>query len=277
MLCVHYPCVDSTNSRAAGLARLNPRRPLLVSARTQSAGRGRQGRCWQSPPGGAWFSIAWPMHRDHPDRRVVPVVVGLAVAEALEAVLAEHGRAQLLELKWPNDVLLNGEKICGILCEQTLSSHAGPPHAAPRAPLIIGIGINVNLNPDDLSELRMAATSLQKVLGGRVPITHVIALVARCLRDRLRELEAYGLHETMQDALTLRLAWMNQPVVVQCPHDRLEGVVRGISHQGELILETRGQQIKLSMGEVEKIRAIDTAPGQVARAVTGSRVVLDAL
>lgn len=266
MFRVHYHCVDSTNSRAADLARLNPHRPLLVSARTQNAGRGRHGRQWLSPPGGAWFSVAWPMQTQHPDRRVVPVVVGLAIAEALEAVLAENGQPQLLSLKWPNDVLIGDAKVCGILCEQTLCSASAvsadvAPATASRASLIIGVGINVNLDPTSLAApLRMKATSLKQTLGMHLSVMHVINLAACALQERMRHLQRHGFDASLHDAVTLRLAWRDQRVVIQGPRSPLEGWIRGINDQGELLLETApGQCVALAMGEVEKVRPVNAA------------------
>ena len=130
----------------------------------QSAGRGSHGRDWSSPEGGAWFTLAVPMTEP---QAATPLVVGDAIQQVL---LTE---APGVTIKPPNDLLLNGKKIVGILCEQTLTAGG-----ANQPTVFIGVGINVNLDPAALpADLRMPATSLRETLGRELDIPH---LTRRC-------------------------------------------------------------------------------------------------
>ena len=110
---VHLAVTDSTNSHARGLAAVHRGERILVSADEQTAGRGRQGRRWQSPRGGAWMSLAWPMCNPPGAYGTASLVAAVAVLRGL--CEAAPACADFLEVKWPNDLLLKGRKVAGIL------------------------------------------------------------------------------------------------------------------------------------------------------------------
>lgn len=247
MIVYHYPRVDSTNEQALRLAADHPGLPVLVRADAQTAGRGRTGRAWASPPGGAWFSLAWPAHLP-PDRyEPVPLLAGLAVALTVESLIPQAS----VQIKWPNDVLLAGRKVAGILCERRLPAHAAPHSDA----LVIGIGINANLRPDQLpADVRFPAASLLAAVGHPTDLALLVQQCADHLVVLLTHLERHGLAADLLDQLQQRLAWRGQSITVRRGPDTLAGTLLGLTATGQLRLQTPAGEIQLPAGEVEQCR-----------------------
>lgn len=145
-----YASLDSTNVRAAELAALGAREGTLVVADRQSAGRGRMKRVWDSPAGGGlWFSLILRPNVQPEHGAQLTLVAAVAVAVALR-----EATCLKCAIKWPNDLLVNGRKLCGILSEMVLDD-------SEIAYAVVGIGLNVNLRKEDFSgELADAATSV---------------------------------------------------------------------------------------------------------------------
>lgn len=172
----HVDQVGSTSDEAKRLAAEHPGQAVLISARTQTQSRGSHGRSWQSPPGGAWFSLAVPMKKPE---AATPLVVG----EALLEVLGRYAAG--LTLKHPNDILHDGKKLAGILCEQTLSAGRAPAEQPPTT-VIVGVGINANFPASELgNNLRTPPTSLQDILGREVDLPQLIDSAAERIVQRL--------------------------------------------------------------------------------------------
>ena len=167
-----FDCVGSTNDEAKRLATDHPGRVVLVTAKRQSGGRGRHGRSWVSPEGGAWFSLAVPMSAHDP---AVSLAVGRAVIESLSVY------TDGLTLKHPNDILHRGKKLAGILCEQAVTTRD------PQTVAILGVGINVNLDTADLGEgLRTPPVSLRDILGQEVALPRLIDVCAEAVVNHLQ-------------------------------------------------------------------------------------------
>lgn len=249
MLTCFYNTTDSTSTRASHLARLNPQRRVLVAADVQTAGRGRTGRAWQSPRGGAWFSLVWPATGMHPMHlRPAPLIVGIAIHDTLSNLLDDQAAA--LKIKWPNDLLLYGRKVAGILCEQTLH-----PDNPDDTNIIIGVGINANLDTHRLgNDLRHPAISLSDVLDRPVNIRELIQQCAANMTQRMAELTRHGLHDALRRRINQRLAWRGKNVCLTTgPHQR-QGEVLGIDAAGRLVLQTRHGLDAYDAGEVQMIR-----------------------
>jgi BirA family biotin operon repressor/biotin-[acetyl-CoA-carboxylase] ligase len=140
----HYRRTDSTNDRARELVEAGAPAGTVVTADEQDAGRGRHGRRWSAPPGGAllYSAILRPLDRAH---RLLPLAAPLAVCEAIESLAPVA-----CGVKWPNDVWIEERKVAGVLIE------ARPPHWA-----VIGIGVNLAIADDEFPEdLRWPATSV---------------------------------------------------------------------------------------------------------------------
>ncbi|MDW8044770.1 MAG: biotin--[acetyl-CoA-carboxylase] ligase [Nitrososphaerota archaeon] len=161
---LYYESVDSTND----VARRSAGYGLLVIAERQESGRGRRGRVWISPYGGLWFSIVIrPLHNEsHVPLALYNLMAGIAVVEAIRKLgLDAH-------LKWPNDVIVNNKKVCGILGESM------------RDRIIIGIGINVNVDLQEFPiDLRGSVTSLMDELGRRVDREDLLVNIIRGVED----------------------------------------------------------------------------------------------
>lgn len=255
MLCFHLTTAASTNDAAQRLALAHPGRGLLVSARTQTRGRGRHGRTWHSPPGGAWFSVAWPVaaDRDLAHYGPAPLRVGLAVAEALDAIV--HGPrprtpdadpARAIQLKWPNDVLLAGRKLAGILCETAVQ-----PGRAPT--LILGVGINVRVDLAALgTALRQPATSLHEHLGAAPSVQAVIDAAAARIVEAMTALDREGLSDEALAALDARLAWRGETVSLRIGARTIRGRLDGLERDGRLRLATSAGSRSFRSGELTR-------------------------
>lgn len=213
---VHYRQTDSTNERARELAAAGAPHGTLVTAAEQSAGRGRQGRRWTAPPGRALLCSL--LIRDPP--RLLPLAAGVAVAEVAGA------RARV---KWPNDVLVDGLKVAGILVE-------GRPQEGWA---VLGIGLNVALREEDFpSELVGRAGTL-----GLEPDA-VQPTLERLLQSLERWLPAAP--EEVLEAVRGRDALLNRPVRWAGG----EGRGAGIDAEGRLLVTTDDSQVALDAGEV---------------------------
>jgi BirA family biotin operon repressor/biotin-[acetyl-CoA-carboxylase] ligase len=213
---VHYSQTDSTNERARELAAAGAAHGTLVTAARQSAGRGRQGRRWTAPAGRALLCSL--VIRDPP--RLLPLAAGVAVAEVAGA------RARV---KWPNDVLVDGLKVAGILVE-------GRPQEGWA---VLGIGLNVALRPEDFPpELAGRAGTLGLETDAVEPT------LDRLLESLNRWLPAAA--DAVLEAVRGRDALLDRPV----RWSGGEGRGAGIDAEGRLLVATDDGQIALDAGEV---------------------------
>jgi len=211
--------VSSTNDELRALAEKGMAEGLVLVAEEQVAGRGRRGAEWFSPKGESLaFSVLLRPTEQKGFWSRLSLIAGLAVAEALERYVT------LAEIKWPNDVLIGGKKIAGILVE------------AGRDFVIVGIGINVNTEafPEGF-----AATSLRVERGGEVVREEILLEVVKRLAGHAGEIGS-GFDDLM-DGVRERCFLTGHRVTLKCADRRREGVVKGIGSAGELLLEADGQ------------------------------------
>jgi len=235
----YIPEVDSTNSMAADRARSGAPDGMTVTADCQSAGRGRLRRQWFSPPGdNLYFSVL--LRPAVPPWRVgqLPLVAAVAVLKALDA----RWPALAASVKWPNDILVDGRKLCGILCESAAETDL--VHH-----VIVGIGLNCNTRSFP-AELRDTATSLRIETGGGVSRPALLADVLNALEPEYeRWREAQDLSPFLP-LLTSRLAMHDRHVVVKNIRGELRGRVTGIAADGGLVLETSEGPVTVVSGDV---------------------------
>jgi BirA family transcriptional regulator, biotin operon repressor / biotin---[acetyl-CoA-carboxylase] ligase len=233
--------VDSTNTR------LSSRDPPIAGAaevllaEVQSAGRGRRGRTWLAPPGGAvCLSLAWTFPEMPRDVGALSLAIGVCVLRALTAIPVEHVR-----LKWPNDVLIEDRKLGGILIELRAES-AGP------ASVVVGIGLNVALDAGLLEKIAstgLRATDLKSAGAAGVSRNAVAAgLIEHCIRG-LIEFERDGLRPFV-DEWRRADALRGRDVTVHGAEDGTRGLARGIDLSGALLVETPQGLRKFIGGEV---------------------------
>ncbi|HBK55487.1 MAG TPA: biotin--[acetyl-CoA-carboxylase] ligase [Xanthomonadales bacterium] len=226
--------VDSTNAEL--LRRRDRGGDCVLLAESQTAGRGRQGRRWHSPPGGnLYLSLRHGFRRPLTALAGLPLAVAVAVAEALAGLGIED-----VALKWPNDLLRNERKLGGILIESTAAA-SGP------ATMVIGIGLNIAM-PDSGAEIDRPWTDLRDALPAPIDRNPIAAAVIAGL------IEALPLFD--RDGLTPFLpAWHTRDVlrgrVVEASDgDRqLAGVSEGVADDGALILRTERGVFRLYAGE----------------------------
>lgn len=228
--------VASTNQEAARLASEGAADGTVVWARQQTAGRGRRGRDWRSPEGNLYFSVVMrpgvPLSR----AAVMSLVAAVAVGDAVAELLSTDAR---VEHKWPNDVLVDGAKIAGILLEAS----TGGSGAAGW--LVVGCGINVAFFPD----LPGAAATSLAAQGHDISVEAVLGIVLERLHCRRTEWETAG------DA-AVRAAWLNRarglgdPIVARLPREEVRGRFEGLAEDGALLL-------RLADGGVRRISAGD--------------------
>jgi len=243
--------LGSTNDRTAKLARRTDiELPALVVARLQTAGKGRGRNTWWSAEGALTFSVLidtattgvlpanWPQLS-----LTTAVAVCDAIADELPTPFQGGGKAGSVGIKWPNDVMLDGRKMCGILIE----SPGGSPPAKDR--LIIGVGINVNNSwrgaPQDAG---FNGTALCDFTGRRHDLQNVVVSVLAALSKRIDQLRAHDadLVQTWQ-----RLDWLSgQQISVESDGQGVTGACREIASNGALVVDTAFGQQRLYSGSV---------------------------
>lgn len=229
--------VGSTNAVLGARARAAGASGQVLVSDYQSQGRGRFTRVWEAPPGRAVaISVLLRPPDVEPQRWLwLPLVAGLAVADGLRASAGVDAR-----LKWPNDVLIGGRKVCGILAERV----AGTPPA-----VVIGMGVNTLLSQDELPV--PTATSLA-LAGAEVVVGEVVLEVLRALeRWYLRWADG----EDLREAYGARCDTVGRPVrVVISETESVEGTAVGVDADGRLLVRVDDQLRAFSAGDVWHLR-----------------------
>ena len=230
---IYFKKIDSTNEYAKRIAAHEEEGTIIV-ADVQETGYGRKFRTWTSPQGGLWMSVILKPNTT-PEHMIKLVFLGaLAVVETLERLGIEG------KIKWPNDVLVNEKKICGILVEGNFSEKE-------VYYIVLGIGINVN-NPLP-QELVSTSTSLREVLGVEIPIIEVFKILVERLehwyREFLAEKDTLILQKWRENAI------LRREVKIITEDKTLTGKALDIDEFGALILEHEdGKREKILYGDV---------------------------
>jgi BirA family transcriptional regulator, biotin operon repressor / biotin---[acetyl-CoA-carboxylase] ligase len=232
--------IDSTSSELLRRASNTDIHAQVLAAECQTAGRGRRGRLWTSVVGGSLtLSLGWRFEQGAGYLSALPLAVGLALANALEAESFEG-----VELKWPNDVMVRGRKLGGVLVE--LSGDALGPSLA-----VIGIGLNVRLPASVQREIAQGVIDLAEIAPG-VAIDRN-ALLARTLCSLTEMLEAYAARgfTPLRGAWQRRHALQGKAVQVLLPDGgKVRGEVAGVDADGALLLASGGRRLRFVNGEV---------------------------
>ena len=210
--------------------------PVLLAAETQTAGRGQRGRRWHSAAGAdVTFSLARRIARPVRELSALSLVAGIAAATALRQI----GVAQAA-LKWPNDLMVRGAKLGGILVETRSEG------AAARA--VIGVGVNCSLKPDLQRRLRRPITALDQYID--VSRNAVIAALGRSLSAALERFEGEGFQALRREWEAMD-ALAGQRLRVRLANGRsISGVGRGIAADGALLLHTRRGEQAIHSGRI---------------------------
>jgi BirA family biotin operon repressor/biotin-[acetyl-CoA-carboxylase] ligase len=234
-----HEALGSTNDRALKLAAETQALPRLIAALRQTAGRGRGGNRWWGDPGALLFSLILDVPAVQPDR--VPqlsLCMGAAVCQAV----AELVPGADVRLKWPNDVFLNGRKVCGILIES-------PPRCNDR--LVVGIGLNVNNSvasaPPDLA---LRATSLRDCAAVEFDLADVLVRVLGRIERALDEFRQGGWTRVAARWRALCLL-TGRCITIHCGTQSTTGTCLGIEDDGALLLQTLAGPQRYYGGTVE--------------------------
>jgi BirA family biotin operon repressor/biotin-[acetyl-CoA-carboxylase] ligase len=234
---------DSTNRVAADLARAGEAHGALVVTDYQTRGRGRWDRTWESPPGrNVLFSLVLRPDIEASTALPVTLVFSTAIAETLAAITGCR-----VGVKWPNDVVVEGKKICGILSE-------GVSRGQLAVFIVVGIGINVNAAPEELPEgVRDVSCSCYSLTGRRWDRGEVLARVLGALEAAYDDFVREGF-EKFAPRYTSNLTVLGRPVRFVRAGAEATGTVVGIGPDGSLVVETSGGRTALHEQEVSLLR-----------------------
>jgi BirA family biotin operon repressor/biotin-[acetyl-CoA-carboxylase] ligase len=232
---IAYETLGSTNAEALERARLGERGPLWITARSQTAGRGRRGSQWVSPPGNLYASLllSEPSPADRAPQ--LSFVAGLALHDAIAVCAPQLGPH--LNVKWPNDLLVRQAKTAGILLEG---------ESEPRFTVVIGFGVNCAAHPDDTD---YPATDLAETGALIVPDALLIAL-SGAMQRRLAQWDRGRAFAAIRTDWIKRAAGLGQTLRVRLPGRELSGRFDGLDDEGRLLLDQAGSVIAIAAGEV---------------------------
>ena len=236
---LYFDTIDSTNTKAQELAEKGYPSGTLVVADKQESGKGRRGRRWVSPSGTGIFMTLMIKPDINPNNAsMLTLVAALAVAKAITSVTGEEAL-----IKWPNDIVVNGKKVCGILTEMNAQfdyiNH-----------IVVGIGINVH-NESFPEEISQMASSLMIEAGGKrfhraQIIAETMAYFEQYYDTFLKTQDLSALVREYDELLVNR----NKSVRVLDPKEPFDGKAMGITPKGELIVDTWESRKLVSSGEV---------------------------
>jgi BirA family biotin operon repressor/biotin-[acetyl-CoA-carboxylase] ligase len=231
--------VDSTNAEAKRRAEAGEPGPLWIWSARQSQGRGRGGREWVSHHGNLFASLLIRVNVPLQVASQLALVAGLAAYDTVAKLISYEGRSELL-LKWPNDILLAGEKVAGMLLENVGSA------SGDRSVVVMGTGINLGSYPENLEQ---PAVSLA-AYGMTIVPADALESLAKNTHDWLaRWNEGYGFP-------TVRRAWLDRggptgrPLTVRLNGEEIEGTYAGLDTDGALRLKTATGERKVTAGDV---------------------------
>lgn len=228
MQLLKFDTLQSTNITAVALAKNGAAEGTVVVAERQEGGKGRMKRIWSSPKGGLWFTIILRPQIDPQYVAQVTLLAGVAVAKALRKLYETED----VMIKWPNDLLLRGKKVCGILSEMQLDEEGNVDYA------VVGIGINVSLTKDAFSkDLQDVATSLNESLNKKYTCDQVLDQVLLELEELYDKWLCRGAEVILEPWKALNCT-LNKKVHVK-DNDQVifSGTVIGINEYGAIVVD----------------------------------------
>lgn len=230
--------IESTNQYLLHNPADDVRAPWVVLAERQSAGRGRRGRTWQSPfAGNIYFSLLWRFNQVNANFIGLSLVVGVIVCRLLS-----HLGIEQLGLKWPNDVLCQGKKLCGILIE--MRGETNGPYDA-----VIGVGLNLTMPTEVGRQIDQPWISLQQLSTAMPARNTLAAQLTDAMLETLPQFETRGLQPFLAEWKRLDL-YRDQQVTLHLGENVIQGIERGVDEQGALLVEHNGKLQRYYSGEM---------------------------
>jgi BirA family biotin operon repressor/biotin-[acetyl-CoA-carboxylase] ligase len=238
--------IDSTNAEARRRAEAGETGPLWIAARRQTGGRGRRGRAWESDAGNLFATLLMTTQKPPAEAAQVTFVAALAVADLLDG----YAPPSLVTIKWPNDVLLAGDKASGVLVESGA-------HPSGGLWLAVGIGINLAHAPTGTDRPATALTHhLRGDVGGPPSVETAAAKLAEAFAVWLERWESLGF-EPILDAWRARTPGLDGPAIARLGHETVTGRAEGVAADGAL-------RLRLADGTLRLISAGDVFFGEAA-------------
>jgi len=234
---IAYDSIGSTNDEAKRLAGAGAPERTVLWALEQTAGRGRRGRVWVSQPGNFYASLI--LRPDCPASRAAQLgfVAALAIGGALDAICPSPGPSY----KWPNDVLINGRKVAGILLESEMIGCERPSF------VIVGVGVNLTAAPQDTE---FPATSILQEGYGQVPPMVMLEEFAEHFRSWETRWQGEGFAPVRTSWLAAAAILRGEPIRVRLESRALCGRFLDLDHKGNLLLDCAGECRRIAAGEV---------------------------
>lgn len=232
---LHLPTVDSTNNYCRERADTLPD-GCAVTARVQTGGKGRLGRGWNDQPD-CGLALSILLRGGNPEQAAyLPLLAGLAVCEGVEALCGAR-----CALKWSNDVLIGGKKLCGILCESRV--------AARESHVVVGIGVNLVHSQEDFARLGLVyATSLLLDTGNTYTVPQVTAAILNHMEPLLETCAGKGFAPLLE-RYRQRCVTLGKPVRVLWQGEERTGTALDIAPDGALLCDLDGETCAVRAGE----------------------------
>jgi len=238
-----FESIDSTNQCAKTLADTGAVDGTVVVADHQTSGRGRQGRTWESPPNSnLLLSIILRLPAEKQDAGLLTFLAAVSVARALEAVTSLH-----VECKWPNDLLLNGKKCCGILLENSFQG-------GRLLYSVVGVGININ-QAEFPGTLKNVATSIAVETGKLHERLEILRAILRSFDSLYREMHNSGFDRILRE-WNSRCTMFGRRVALESADRPVAGIAVGLSPDGGLVLQTSEGERVVHAGDISTMAEV---------------------
>ncbi len=239
---IYFNSVDSTNDEAFRVAEEKPLNGTVVLAEVQTLGRGRGEKTWLSPYGGLWFSIILKPKISPLIISIITLLSGLAVAETIKESLNLDAK-----MKWPNDVLIDNLKVAGILCESEIFKNK-------IKKLVIGIGVNLNLDKEDIEDLDIRATSCKIESGNEVNREKFLAHFLQKFENYYSKIIFPSELESIVTKIRKIIIPIGSNVEIKTESEKLSGYAFDLANNGSLLVRIDNQIKAFTSSNIEYIR-----------------------
>ncbi len=238
----YFDSVDSTQNFAASIAKKHGENGTVIIAETQISGKGRQGRSWVSPKGGIWLSVVLHPRFDVGKVTLVPFAAAIALSNAIKKSLGIK-----TELKWPNDITLNGRKVAGMIIDASIES-------TQIKDMILGIGINFRVNPRQIEKRIKGGSNFYGVatLVEESSPAKPAKLVQVFLEELERIMSLFDGDKTQSiiSQWSKKSSTIGRNVSVFTPKGKISGRAIKLDKDGGLVIKQNSKSIKITAGDV---------------------------
>ena len=238
----YFEEIDSTQNFAQNIAADKKENGTIIIAEKQTAGRGRLDRKWTSPKGGIWFSLIIHPKFDVSSSTLIPILSAVALSKSIKSVLGIE-----TEVKWPNDITMNGKKVAGVLVDASFQTNSIDY-------LILGIGINFDIDAKKL-EKRLTKTpnfyGIDSLRGkeDKTPPKKLLKEFLLQFEKNLFQLDK-GEKSKIIKEWTKRAAGIGKKITINTSNGKISGISQGIDNDGALKIKTRNEIKKIYVGDV---------------------------